>query len=246
MLKINFFSFSVVVFTFLCLAMLFYILFHLWTKVKIRRWRNQLNLQKHQKAFQQLYSHINGFALSQQSRLNGDAPEYIYGEIEFCSFIALLSKMQLKNNTIFYDLGSGTGKAVLACAMVFNVQKSCGIELFKLLHHAALHQRRQLLIRPEYSHLNRKIEFIHSDFLKVNISDATHIFINASAFIGETWNRLNEHLAKNASKATIATTSKPLNSPAFYLKDETRLQMSWCIVRAYIHYPLIQSLDNIE
>lgn len=246
LLKINFFSFPVVVFLSLCLATLLYVLSHLWIRIKIQRWRNHLGLDKHQNAFHQLYSNVNGFALSQQSRLKNNAIEFVYGEIEFCSYIALLCKMKLKQNTIFYDLGSGTGKAVLACAMVFNVQKSCGIELFKLLHHAALGQRQQLLKQPEYSHLNDKIEFIHSDFLKVDFSDATHIFINASAFIGETWRKLHQHLEKYAAKAIIATTSKPLDSPAFSLENDTRLQMSWGVVRVYIHYPIRQSVDNIE
>lgn len=93
-------------------------------KRKIRRWQDALAISKHLAVFQQLYADVNGFALSKKARLGGDAFEYVYGEIEFESFTALLSLCHPNSSTIFYDLGSGTGKAVLACAMVFNVKKA--------------------------------------------------------------------------------------------------------------------------
>lgn len=60
--------------------------------------------------------------------------EYAYGEIKFMSFIALLSLTNPDADTVFYDLGSGIGKAVLACSMVFPIRKSVGVELFPELY----------------------------------------------------------------------------------------------------------------
>ena len=68
------------------------------------------------------------------ARQKQDAIEYVYGEIEFLPFIALLSLDKPDSKTVFYDLGSGIGKAVLACAMVYPVHKSVGVELLPELY----------------------------------------------------------------------------------------------------------------
>ena len=44
---------------------------------------------KHQKTFQQLYQFIDGYAVSGKERAL-PTPEYVYGEIEFESFLALV------------------------------------------------------------------------------------------------------------------------------------------------------------
>ena len=202
-------------------------------RVKIKRWSNALQLDKHQQHYQQLFQNIDGFVLSRHARASGDAIEYTYGEIDFISFVALLSLTKPTNNTIFYDLGSGIGKAVIACAMVFNVKKSCGIELFDELHRAAVSQQQLLHQLPGYN--SRSINFIHDDFLHTDFSDATLIFINATAFFGETWSSIHQHLCKLKSGTVIVTTSKKLPADCFTVKIQTTVKMSWGLVSAYIH-----------
>lgn len=172
--------------------------------------------------------------MSREARAEHDAIEYTYGEIDFIPFIALLSLTKPDEQTIFYDLGSGTGKAVLACAMVFNVQKSCGIEIFPQLHHAALMQQQRLLELPDYKMKAAHIDFINMDFLQTGISDATLIFINTTALFGETWLALNNYLKHVKIYTTIITTSKKLLSDDFVVKRITTVQMSWGLVDAYI------------
>ena len=149
-------------------------------KLHIKRWYKALDLDKHLALFQQLFCGIDGFALSRQARKERDAIEYTYGEIDFISFIALLSLTKPGINTVFYDLGSGTGKAVIACTMVFNVQKSCGIELFDLLHNTALKQQQRLQQQTGYTIKSNALHFINADFFHADFSDATLIFINTS------------------------------------------------------------------
>lgn len=69
--------------------------------------------------FQNLYEDVDGYSISRKARVKMDAFAYTYGEIEFLSFIALLSLVKPNENSVFYDLGSGTGKAVIAAAMVY-------------------------------------------------------------------------------------------------------------------------------
>ena len=159
--------------------------------------------------------------------------EYTYGEIDFISFIALLSLTNPDARTVFYDLGSGTGKAVIASAMVFNI-KSYGIEIFHQLHHAAQKQLQHLQNIADYQLNADNIHFINMNFLDADLNNATLIFINATALFGETWAALNQRLKQVKKNATIITTSKKLSTDDFVIKKITLVQMSWGIVNAYI------------
>lgn len=207
----------------------------IWRRqIKLQRWRKSLGLNKHYRVYQQLYANVDGFALSQAERAKQDALEYVYGEIDFESFIALLSLCKPESSTIFYDLGSGTGKAVLACIMVFNVQKSCGIELFASLHHCAQQQQQRLKCIPEYEAKAERIEFIQSNLLDANFTDANLIFVNATAFFGETWLAISKLVEKIQPGTLVITTSKALRSDLFTLCTLTQVKMSWGPVTAYI------------
>lgn len=216
----------------LALSILF---FSYWRQqLAIKRWRKALAIDKHLANYQLLFADINGFVLSREARATQDAMEYTYGEIEFIPFIALLSLTKPNQNTVFYDLGSGVGKAVFACAMIFNTQKSCGIELFPLLHHAAVKQRLSLEQIPSYQGIANSIHFINADFLNTDFSDATLIFMNATAFFGDTWEAINQHLRQTKPGTIIITTSKKLSCAGFNLIKMTMVQMSWGPVKAYI------------
>jgi len=206
-----------------------------WRKrTNIKHWYNALAIDKHLATYQILFQNINGFALSRESRTHADAIEYTYGEIDFISFIALLSLVKPNSSTVFYDLGSGVGKAVFACALVFKVKKSCGVELFNLLHQAALQQRNSLTKLPDYQAQTNALYFINSNFLDVNFSDATVIFMNATAFFGDTWTAIQQCLNQLKPGAYVITTSKKISLSTFKLIKTTAVQMSWGPVSAYI------------
>lgn len=203
--------------------------------IKIARWKKRLAVNKHLKAYNQLFNDVNGFLLSKKARVRGDAFEYLYGEIEFTSFIALLALANPSKETVFLDLGSGVGTAVCACAMVFNVKQSCGVELFEILHNTAQKQQQKLRQMADYYLKAKRIKFINEDFLNTNITSATIIYINATALVGQTWSSLCKRLDKAQANAIIITTTKPLKSPLFSLIHTTRVTMSWGPVNAYLH-----------
>ncbi|AUH71433.1 hypothetical protein [Legionella sainthelensi] len=224
---------------FVCLFIVLLVaLLHLHHKKKyflIKRWQKSLHLKEHSQIFHNLYKTSNGFILSQNARRKHDAMEYSYGEIEFFSFIALLSLINPNENTVFYDLGSGTGKAVIACGMVFPVQKSIGIELFPELYLHSCQQVEQLAAIKQYDTQAQKIKFRLGDFLEANLNDATLIFINSTAFFGPTWEKLCFKIDCLPHLTTIITTSKPLSCIHFKLLKHTKVKMSWGVVSAYIH-----------
>jgi SAM-dependent methyltransferase len=217
---------------------------------RIQKWQKSLNLPDHLKIFQQLYQTVNGFYLSQQARTRCDAIDYTYGEIEFLPFIALLSLSKIDHNTVFYDLGCGVGKAVLACAMIYPVRHSVGVELLAELHVTACQQAKKLAALENYHEQAKKISFIHGDFLDVNLNDATFIFINSTALFNPTWKKICTRLENLPHLVTVITTSKPLPSADFIVIVQTQIEMGWGIVQAYIHQRkkriVTNLLENIE
>ncbi len=205
-----------------------------WQRYKIRRWQNRLQVKKHLAHLNQISAHINGFELSRITRQETDAYEYVYGEIDSQSLLALLSLIPLNSNSIFYDLGSGSGKTVLACAMAFKIKKAYGIELFPLLDQAAKQQLDQLKQIPGYQESANSIEFVCANFLDVNLADATVIFISATGLFGDIWLQINRRLEALTQCPIIITTTKKLLSPCFMLRHQTQVQMSWGTVDAYI------------
>lgn len=65
-----------------------------------------------------------------------------YGEIEYKSFYSIMRKLDLSNHIpgrdardlVFYDLGSGTARAVIVAKIMYNFKCCKGIELLKSLH----------------------------------------------------------------------------------------------------------------
>lgn len=216
--------------------------------VSIYRWRRELSLDKHRAIFNDLYNNVNGFALSHQARQLNDTCELVYGEIIFEPFIALVSMCHPNADTIFYDLGSGTGKAVLASAMVFNIKKSIGIELLPNLHQCAKTKHYQLMTLNDDYPAARNIDFINANFLTINLRDATILFINSTAFFGEYWKEISTHLEQIPPGAQVISTSKALVSDGFTLQRLTRVMMSWGVVTAYIQErkETEQLIDKIE
>lgn len=200
----------------------------------IARWKKSLHLNHHSQVFHQIYADINGFLLSRQARKEKDAIEYVYGEIAFLPFAALLSLVKPDSKTVFYDLGSGVGKAVLTCSMIYPVRQCIGVELFPELYDAANSKKEMLAKMPAYTEKAKKIHFILGDFLKLDLNDATLIFINSTALIGETWENLCAKLNKLEQLQTIITTSKPFVGSAFSLVHSTKIQMSWGVILAFI------------
>ncbi len=216
------------------ISILFYY-FHLKNKIQINRWQKLLNLDKKARVFDELYKNIDGFALSREARCNQDAPEFVYGEIEFLPFIALLSLTKPNKETVFFDLGSGTGKAIIACALVYPIKKSVGIELFVQLNSCAYNLVNKLTTIHGYSATAAKIKCVRGDYYTADLKEATLIFVNSTALLGETWEKLCVLIDSLPHLQTVITTSKPLLSTTFNSISATKVEMSWGVISAYIH-----------
>lgn len=60
------------------------------------------------------------------------------GEVDFHSFYAILRKINPIPGSTFYDLGSGTGKAVFVARITQDFARCIGIEILESLHDQAV------------------------------------------------------------------------------------------------------------
>lgn len=88
---------------------------------------------------ERLYADIDGYRLSHLGRRRRATREgaLTYGEVLLAPFLAILREANPRRSEVFYDLGSGTGKAVLMAATAFNFARVVGIEVLPELHRVA-------------------------------------------------------------------------------------------------------------
>ncbi len=191
--------------------------------------------------FDHLYLGINGNQISKKARatLKTDIYGLMYGEISFESFASLLTVIQPKPTDVFYDLGSGTGKAVFCSAMLYEWKKCSGIELLPDLYDTSIKQLKKLNASPEakryFVKLPLPIQFTQGDFLEVDFSDATVIFINATSFTAEFWQLIINKLDTLPIGVRIIVTSKKLTPPCYQLLEAKMYLMSWGWNSVYIY-----------
>jgi precorrin-6B methylase 2 len=180
-----------------------------------------------------LYHDINGMeiSLAERERLKTDNPSFTYGEITFPSIAASLAIAEPRSGEIFYDLGAGAGKAVFCAALLNDWKKCCGVEYLPALHQCTRTLLDKLRKMPEaqqyFPQILDHIEFIQSDMLKADFSDADVIYMNATAFAPDLWEMLVPQLEALKSGTRIIVLTKRLNKEKFELIQETTLPMSW-------------------
>lgn len=192
------------------------------------------NLEK-KAMFHSLYKDIFGEVLSKKDRgrVIKDDCSLIYGEICFDSFEELLRVAGANSDEVFYDLGSGTGKAVIVAALTQSFVKCVGVEILPSLYSTSIQCLNSL--NGTYKNI---IHFIQGNFYDVDISEADIIFINATGFFGESFAQLSQKLETAKSKARIIITSKTLTNDHFELMHQGFYRMSWGHARVSIYRKL--------
>ena len=112
-----------------------------------------------------------------------------YGEINFDSFSDIIHTIKydlrgLSGGEIFYDLGSGSGKAVFAASLLHDFSKCCGIEILSSLHALSL-ECLQTWTSSSAIDSHTDIQFYEGsifDSSLVNWTDADLILANSTCF----------------------------------------------------------------
>lgn len=204
--------------------------------ISVRRWRKSPRfLSQHTKqclqSFESLYKNIDGrqISLNERERFTTQDSSFVYGEIIPLSFAQLLESLSPHPEDVFYDLGSGVGKAVLCAALFFEWRKCCGVELMPGLHECSQSLLAELPARPF------PVEFLREDFLQVDLSDASVIFLHATTFAPTLWENLKKKLYALKSGTRLIVVTKRLDESVFELISEWIVRMSWGESSAFIY-----------
>ncbi len=103
-----------------------------------RRFAKRISLKKNLSYFNFLYHSIDGYACMHELPPSPQAVNLIYGDVDFHSFAASLSLIQPTSKDIFFDLGSGVGKACVIAALAYDIHDCRGIEIVPSLHQLAM------------------------------------------------------------------------------------------------------------
>eukprot|EP01138_Halocafeteria_seosinensis_P007690 gb/GECG01007858.1/.p1 GENE.gb/GECG01007858.1/~~gb/GECG01007858.1/.p1 ORF type:complete len:434 (+),score=63.13 gb/GECG01007858.1/:1-1302(+) len=166
----------------------------------------------------------------------------VYGEVEFNAFADILSQLTVPPNSKFIDLGSGSGKAVYAAAMLQDFAHVAGIECLESLHNIAV----QLL--PRFTKLQEdnglvleedtpEIVFHHGSFLddRFDWSDYNVVFANSTCYDDKLMNSIAEKCSTLSDGAYIITFTRNLDAPYIKILSRQSYYQSWGAATCYIH-----------
>jgi hypothetical protein len=187
------------------------------------------------KIFKEVFSKTKGGSISQEERnvkeLHGS--EYTYGEIEVLYFIDLLKTVYTKKGGVFWDLGSGAGKALIAAALGYNsFDKICGVEQLEGLYTVSIEIINKFCAK---SNIDKSLfSVVKGDMRTIDWSNADVIYASSICFPDDLIKELAEK-GKSLKKGTIILSLK-----AWHLKTEYKvvnniqLKMTWGKTGLYI------------
>lgn len=187
--------------------------------------------------FNDLYLQIDGYGLAEFDKKEfglWGVEEYTYGEIDFEDFLQIILRAPLKpEHKIFYDLGSGIGKPVIAAAMSGQFNEAWGIEILPRLYQAS--QQVQERLAEEFVELDCKIEFIQGNFFEIDFSAADVIFIQCTCMGDKTIKQLGSKLTNLKKGSVVITCTKMLDQNIFFINDYKKCKMGWGEATVYFH-----------
>jgi SAM-dependent methyltransferase len=188
--------------------------------------------------FNTLYADINGYTLSTVGRaaLHAEDKAFTYGEVSPEAFYSILSHLPTPAKGVFYDLGSGTGKAVLLVHLLFDFSAAVGIELLKPLHDEALYVKKRY--ESEFKALEqpgKTMKFINADFLEHSFADADVVFMHSTCFPDHLWEKLTPKLEDLKQGAHVISVTRPPDSPLLKKLKSKEYGMAWGRATVYYH-----------
>lgn len=173
---------------------------------------------------------------SDTAAANGIDPS-TYGEITQLGARQLFHHMKMtkgsRDDVVFYDLGSGTGKLIAQSYLELpRLTHATGVELSSTRHAAALASWNTVSDRTEdIRGSDARVTFRNGDLFHVDIADATHIYLSSLCFTEDMMDRLGSKLLEAPDLRCVASL-KPI--PGLVPKEKTKMnyreeyvQMSW-------------------
>ena len=187
-----------------------------------------------------MFAPVDGYHIAGRSQgaVAGSRDALLYGEIPFKTWQKIVTRAKPKDDAIFYDLGSGTGRVVFQSYLLYNFKKSIGIELLGGLHDKAceLEKHFNRIIKPQISHLlgNNEMQLIQGNILEADLHDADFILLPHPFKSEDDFLTLEEKFLRELKPGTkIVTLIRDLRNPAFKSHGFENCEFSWGKSTAY-------------
>ena len=184
--------------------------------------------------FNHLYGQIKGYEVSNSARakFSGSTEKLLYGELPFDTWRKIVEYVNPRQNGVFFDLGSGTGRVVLQSHLLFNFSKSIGVELLDGLHEKACEIKnnfeKEVKTQIQNHLVGREMQFLKANFFDVDLREADLILMNHPFKEGEDFSRLEEKFLNELKPGTkIVTIIRALKNPAFKSLGKQKFKFSW-------------------
>ncbi len=184
--------------------------------------------------FNHLYGNINGYAVSTAARQASgiDTEKLLYGELPFETCKQILERANPKKDGVFCDLGSGTGRVVMAFYLLSNFKKCSGVELLKGLHDKACEVMTTFeeTVKPQIkTHLEgRELQFLCDDIFACDLRGTDFIFMNHPFKESDLFDRLEEKFLDELKPGSrIVTIIRSLKNPRFKSLGSQTYKFSW-------------------
>jgi len=188
-----------------------------------------------------LFAGRDGYLLSFQSQKveKISQKDLTYGEIDFDSFAQILNDAEIdENHLVFYDLGSGIGKAVIAASLLEDKFKGCfGIEILNNLYQASQEVLSKFNeeVRPLLAgRSGMKIDFFAGNFFDFDLRNGGVVFVQTTCMTESTIETLAKHLSALKPGSIVITATKELPKP-FTVYKKKSYQMGWGSATIYFH-----------
>lgn len=164
----------------------------------------------------------------------------VYGEIDLRGFCQLLNEIPHTPNDVFYDLGSGSGRAVMAARFIGDFQECIGIELLENLHQLASSVKSLYKFQYQHKLIHQHVQFICSDLLDCDgwWKNGTVVYIPNLLFDVDLMDQIAEKAMKLRSGAHCICLKKfntTAFDSAFELIQQRPVPMSWGQSNVYVY-----------
>lgn len=200
-----------------------------------------MDLAHTQDIFEKLYSGFSGYDVARQEkqRLGLQEAATTYGEVVPPAFLDVLGAAEPQPGEVFFDLGSGTGKATFLAALAFPFSRVVGIELLPGLGDTA----RRVLgqydaeVRPQLAaeHQRQRIEFIDGDFLAQDLSAADVVFAHGTCYGPELMAQLTLKFEELKPGARVVLAGQTMSSPQFASVKMKVMKTDWGSALAVVY-----------
>lgn len=173
----------------------------------------------------------------------GSSP--VYGEILFDSVLFILDYLQITEDDVFYDLGSGIGKFVYQVYLMSNAKKCVGIELSQTRYEKAksIESKAKKVYQDCFKFENsmrkqfgkeelpkiagKSIEYINGNVLDEDINDATVLYMDVFLNTDDFKKTLNDKLIQLQDGARIFTLHELLPHEYLHKVKTFNIPQSW-------------------